>query len=94
MYRIFSECQLHSATGRVSLSEPNLQNIPKDFEIKMPGRHINIDYVSFIAGPHSAVSTRRARGPKFDIRSGYIILFLLPLIQEGELSVTGESMCT
>ena len=26
--------------------------------------------------------------------SGHIVGFLLPLIQEGELSVTGESMCT
>ena len=48
MYRIFSECQLHSATGRVSLSEPNLQNIPKDFEIKMPGSKTHIYYISYI----------------------------------------------
>ena len=27
-------------------------------------------------------------------RSGHILSFLLPLIQEGQLSVTGESMCT
>ena len=27
-------------------------------------------------------------------RSGNILLFLLPLFQEGQLSVTGESMCT
>ena len=40
MHRIFCEVQLHSATGRVSLSEPNLQNIPKDFEIKMPGKQM------------------------------------------------------
>ena len=26
----------------------------------------------------------------FDIRSGHILSFLLPLIQEGQLSVTGE----
>ena len=29
-----------------------------------------------------------------DTRSGNILLFLLPLFQEGQLSVTGESMCT
>ena len=34
------------------------------------------------------------RGPRFDTPSGYILSFLLPLIQEGHLSVTGESMCT
>ena len=35
-----------------------------------------------------------ARGPGFDTRSGNILSFLLPLFQEGQLSVTGESMCT
>ena len=34
------------------------------------------------------------RGPGFDTRSGHILSFLLPLFQEGQLSVTGESMCT
>ena len=33
------------------------------------------------------------RGPGFDTRSGNILSFLLPLFQEGQLSVTGESMC-
>ena len=34
------------------------------------------------------------RDPRFDTRSDQIILFLLPLIQEGLLSVTGERMST
>ena len=34
------------------------------------------------------------RGPGFDTRSGHMLSFLFPLIQEGQLSVTGESMCT
>ena len=49
------------------------------------------------AGPRSAVgsaSDSRARGSGFNTRSGHILSFLLPLIQEGQLSVTGESMCT
>ena len=49
------------------------------------------------AGPRSAVGRAYdsyARGPGFDTRSGHILLFLLPLIQEGQLSVTGESTCT
>ena len=32
--------------------------------------------------------------PIFRARSGNVLSFLLPLFQEGQLSVTGESMCT
>ena len=49
------------------------------------------------AGPHRAVkrvSDSRARGPRFNTQSGNTLSFLLPLIQEGQLSVTGQSMCT
>ena len=48
-------------------------------------------------GLHSAVgsaSESRARRPGFNTRSGHILSFVLPLTQEGQLSVTGESMCT
>ena len=31
---------------------------------------------------------------KYRTRSGNILSFLLPLFHEGQLSVTGESMCT
>ena len=34
------------------------------------------------------------RGPGFETRSGHILSFLRSLILEGQLSVTGESMCT
>ena len=50
-----------------------------------------------LAGPRSAVGRAPdsyVRGPGFDTRSGNILSFLLPLFQEGQLSVTGESMCT
>ena len=46
-------------------------------------------------GPRSAVSMASdssARGPGFDTQSGHI--FLLPLIQDRQLSAAGESMCT
>ena len=33
-----------------------------------------------------------SQGPGFDTRSGNMLSFLLPLFQEGQLSVTGESM--
>ena len=49
------------------------------------------------AGPRSAVgsaSDSRVSSPGFDTWSGLILSFLLPLIQEGQLSATGESMCT
>ena len=36
-----------------------------------------------------SASDSRTRGPGFDTRSGHLLSF-----QEGQLSVTGESMCT
>ena len=49
------------------------------------------------AGPRSAVGRApdlQVRCPGFDTLSGHILSFLLPLIQEGQLSVTGKSLCT
>ena len=46
------------------------------------------------AGPRSAIGRApdsQVRGPGFDTRSGNILSFLLPLFQEGQLTVTGES---
>ena len=31
--RIHSSCQIHTATGRVAVSDPNLQNVPKEYPI-------------------------------------------------------------
>ena len=42
---------------------------------------------------HFSMSDSRARGPRFDTCFGHLISFLLPLIQEGQLSVAGESLC-
>ena len=54
-----------------------------------------------LAGPRSAIGRAPdsyVKGPGFDTRSGNILSFLLPLFMkafnEGQLSVTGESMCT
>ena len=43
---------------------------------------------------HNAHAHIHRRGPGFDTRSGNILSFLLPLFQEGQLSINGESMCT
>ena len=59
----------------------------------LPGKIINAQK----AGPRSAIGRApdsEVRGPGFDTRSGNILSFLLLLFQEGQLSVTGESMCT
>ena len=55
---------------------------------------LNFHQILPLAWPRSAVdSASRAKGPGFNTRSGHILSFLPALIQEGQLSVTGESMC-
>ena len=46
--------------------------------------------LSYIA--QSVACQTQEPGPKFDDRTGHILSFLLPLVQEAWLSVTGESM--
>ena len=57
----------------------------------------NIKTLNSFARPRSpvgSVSGSRARDSGFDSPSGHILSFLLPLIQKGQLSITGENMCT
>ena len=39
MFRIHSESQFHTSTGRVTFSEPNIQNVPKEFDVKISSRN-------------------------------------------------------
>ena len=48
----------------------------------------------FVWAAESAISRFAATLYILGSWSGHILLFLLPLIQEGQLSVTGESICT
>ena len=45
-------------------------------------------------GPVGSASDSSARGPGTYTQSSHILSFLLPLIQEGQLSVIGKSICT
>ena len=47
MFRIYGSCEFYTATGRVTMTEPNLQNIPKDFDIQLPGRPIIVTLYSY-----------------------------------------------
>ena len=67
--------------------------VSRDKRARRMSIHFLFVVVYTVAGSCSA-SDSRARGPGFDTRSGHILSFLLSLIQEGQLSVTGESMCT
>ena len=58
---------------------------------------MTVSFRAAVARPRSAFGRAPdsyVRGPGFDTRSGNILSFLLPLFQDGQLSVTGESMCT
>ena len=45
-----------------------------------------------LCGAVGSASVSRSRGHGFDTRSGHILSFFLPLIEEEQLSVTGESI--
>ena len=58
--------------------------------------HLNLLRVKDVrlAGPCSSVSSASDSRAGFDTWSDHILSFHLQLIQEGQLSVTGKSICT
>ena len=83
---------------RLEVPEPmiSFKMIPRNRMRKRKKKYVMI-ILQFSNQPRSAVcsaSDSRARGHGFDTRSGHILSHFLPLIQEGQLSVTGKSMCT
>ncbi|KAI0241808.1 hypothetical protein LSAT2_018240 [Lamellibrachia satsuma] len=59
MTRIHPECYTLTATGRVTMHEPSVQNIPRDFEIHMPGVIVESPPPNCIVTGVSRYNTRR-----------------------------------
>ena len=88
------------ASALVSLSDLQPPSVYKSHILNGP---INKLYLLLLNNFHidklltvniDTVTDTAVRGPGVDTRFGLILSFLHPLIQEGQLSVNGESMCT
>ncbi|XP_041319851.1 DNA polymerase theta [Pyrgilauda ruficollis] len=68
MERIYPISQTHTATGRVTFTEPNIQNVPRDFEIEMP----TVVEESPPSQAHGNVHSRAALGGRCRKRSSIL----------------------
>ena len=82
-----------SKTGLITGSDQTVRAVYSWFKILFS---INVFFHLGTLGriAQSLVRLVKIRGPGFDTRFGHLLSFLLPLIQGGKLSITGESMCT
>ena len=65
MFRIHSESQFHTSTGRVAFSEPNIQNVPKEFDVDISSQNRKTNNAQYGESPGivKVVSMRSAFVP-------------------------------
>ncbi|XP_054244104.1 DNA polymerase theta [Indicator indicator] len=68
MERIYPVSQTHTATGRIAFTEPNIQNVPRDFEIEMP----TVVEESPPSQAHGILNSRAVSGGRFRKRSSIL----------------------
>ncbi|KAM6099160.1 DNA polymerase theta isoform 1-T1 [Theristicus caerulescens] len=68
MERIYPVSQTHTATGRITFTEPNIQNVPRDFEIEMP----TVVEESPPSRAHGNVNSRAVSGGRYRKRSSIL----------------------
>ncbi|XP_014812576.1 PREDICTED: DNA polymerase theta [Calidris pugnax] len=69
MERIYPVSQTHTATGRITFTEPNIQNVPRDFEIEMP----TVVEESPPSRAHGNVNSRAVSGGRCRKRSSILL---------------------
>ena len=84
-------------TPPIFFPAPQIPGRPWEGSFQGSWRDGDISQFNFKCSSYYLCRARSAVGrapDSFDTRFGHILSFLLPLIQEEQLSVTGESMCT